>query len=256
MTAAAVQALDALFASSPYEGWAYSHHHHVHLRLRPLEGSGRHTTALAQLIEQDRALEAKLLAGSAAAARGCALLTELSSFSLARSLDLRLAGPGCAAAKALRFRFQGGEWAAPRDPLAPQHHVLNAPATPAFGTALAEAELEFADGQRALLQRDVALPAQAPWLRVRVEARDFVARTRAVESGLEVRLDFPPAHAVLIDQLALLVQRRGAAVERVALTPGQPLAQLANAAEIEFIEAEVGLSKRIRLRVPVWVPLR
>jgi len=255
VTAATVQTLDALFASSPYEGWAYSHHHHVHLRLRALEGSGRHRAAFRQLIEQDRLLEARLLAGSAAAARGCALLAELSSFNLARSLDLRLAGPGCAGAKALRFRFQGGEWASPRDPLEPLHHVLDAPAAPTFGSALAEAELEFADGQRARLAREVALPAQAPWLRVRVEARDFVARTRALESGLEVRLDFPPAHAVLIDQLALLVQRRGAAaLERVPLALGQPNALLVQAHEIEFIEAEVGLSRRIRLRVPVPLP--
>ncbi|WP_374436806.1 hypothetical protein [Inhella sp.] len=252
VTPALVQTLDALFASSPYEGWAYSHHHHVHLRLRPLEGSGRHRAAFARLIEQDRALEAQLLAGSAAAARGCALLTELSSFNLARELDLRLAGPGCTQVRTLRLRFQGGAWEAPRDPLEPLHHVLDAPATPAFGTAQAEAELGFADGEQALLRREVALPAQAPWLRVRVEARDFVGRSQTQADGLAVRLDFPPAHAVLIDQIQLLVQRRGApAPERVPLPLAQPQALLPNAAEIAFIEAEVGLSKRIRLRVPV-----
>ncbi len=255
VTAATVQTLDALFASSPYEGWAYSHHHHVHLRLRPLEGGGRHRAAFEHLIEQDRQLEARLLAGSAAAARGCALLTELSSFNLARSLDLRLTGPGCAQVRSLRLRFQGGEWARPRDPLEPLHHVVDAPATPVFGTALAEAELAFADGQRALLQRELALPAQAPWLRVRVEARDFVARTQTQADGLAVRLDYPPAHAVLIDQISLLVLRRGAAApERVALAVAQPQAVLSDAATIEFMEAEVGLSKRVRLRVPV--PLR
>lgn len=256
VSAAAVVELERLFASSPYEGWAYSHHHHVHLRLRPLESSGRHRAAFADLLAQDRQLEARLLAGSAAAARGCALLTELSSHGLARSLDLRLSGPGCTQLQSLRLRFQGGDWAAPRDPLEPLHHVVNPPADLVFGTALAEAELQFADGQRSTLRREVALPAQPPWLRVRVEARDFVAHTRALANGLEVSLAYPPAHAVLIDQMALWVRRHGVAVpERVALPPGQPVAQLGAPADIEAIEAEVGLSRRIRLRLPVPLPV-
>ncbi|MBH9551498.1 hypothetical protein [Inhella gelatinilytica] len=253
VTPALVEALGAVFASSPYEGWATSHHHHIHLRLRALDTSGRYRDAFKRLIDADQALEARLLAGSAAAARGCALITELSSFNLARSLDLRVTG--CtqpAELMGLRFRFQGGAWSPPLDPLDPLHHVIPAPTRAQFSTAPAEVELAFADGQRALLRREVALPAQAPWLRVRVEARDFVARTRALPEGLDVTLDHPPAHAALITSLDLLVWRQGAtAPERVSLSPASPRATVTAPETVESMEAEVGLSKRVRLRVPV-----
>lgn len=250
-TAAGIAELETLFASSPYEGWATSHHHHIHLRLRPIEHSGRHRAAFTALIHQDRVLDGRLLADGAASARGCALVSELGSYALTRTLDLRLVGPGCQL-KSQRLRFNGGAWSAPLDPLEPLHHVVDVPAGPQFMAQQAEAELEFLDGSKAVLKRDIALPAQAAWLRVRVEARDFVARTQVQGAALEVRLDFPPAHAVLIDHLDLLVRRKGQAeLLRVKLAPGQPQAQLADADQIESIEAEVGLSRRVRLRVPV-----
>lgn len=253
-SAAGVAELEALFASSPYEGWATSHHHHIHLRVRPLENGGRHRAAFAALIEQDRQLEARLLADSAAATRGCALVSELGSFALARSLDLRLTGPGCQL-RAQRFRFNGGAWSAPLDPLEPLHHVVDVPAGPGFETQFAEAELEFMDGHKAVLKREIALPAQPSWLRVRIEARDFVARTQSGPEGVKVQLDFPPAHELLIDHLELLVRRRGAAaLDRVPMAIARPIAALQEPNAIESLEVEVGLSRRLRLRIPV--PLR
>ena len=62
------------------------------------------------------------------------MMTEQIEPRLARELDLRLAGPGCTQVRTLRLRFQGGAWEAPRDPLEPLHHVLDAPATPAFNS--------------------------------------------------------------------------------------------------------------------------
>lgn len=258
---ALVAEMDRLFASSPYEGWATSHHHHVHVRMRPLDPSGHHGAALRDLVLRDGAQEAHLLtlpgAEAGAAAQGCALLAELSSFALVRSLTLRVVPSGTAPCAvqpgSLRFRFDGGAWQAPRDPLEPlMHAVANLPARPVFGTLRVEAELQRTDGRRQTLARTVALPAQPGWLRVRVEARDFVARTQRDGEDLQVRLDFPPAHRVLIDQMSLLVRRTGLAqADRVVLRADDASTRLPHAAGIEHIEAEISLSRRIRLRVPV-----
>lgn len=263
-SAALVAEMDRLFASSPYEGWATSHHHHIHLRMRPLDPGSRHGAALRELVQRDRALEARLLtapdAEAGAAAQGCALLAELSSFALARSLTLRVVASGKAPCRAkadsLRLRVVdgagGGAWQAPRDPLEPLMHQVDAPATAAFASLRAEARLQLEGGQDLTLARTVALPAQPGWLRVRAEARDFVAGAQRDGDALQVRLDFPPAHRVLIDKLTLLVRRKGGAQpEAVALRVDDASARLPDAAAIEQIEAEVGLSRRIRLRVPV-----
>lgn len=263
-SAALVAEMDRLFASSPYEGWATSHHHHIHLRMRPLDPASRHGAALRDLVERDRALEARLLtapdAEAGAAGQGCALLAELSSFALARSLTLRVASSGAAPCRvrpgSLRMRVidgaVSGGWQAPRDPLDPLMHQVDAPATPAFRSVRAEAELQLANGQHLTLARTVALPAQPGWLRVRAEARDFVARTQRDGDALDVRLDFPPAHRVLVDKLTLLVRRQGGAQpEIVALRADDASARLPDAATIELIEAEIGLSRRVRWRVPV-----
>ena len=262
-SAAAVAELDRLFASSPYEGWATSHHHHIHLRLRPLDPSGAHRQALRALVEQDRDLEARLLAAPDAEAggaqAGCALLTELSSYALARTLNLRLQGTACKLRPgSLRFRWaggEGGEWQSPRDPLQPRFHALPAAAGPAFSTARVEAEFTLANGQTVQLRRSVALPAQPSWLRVRAEPRDFVAQVQADGAARLLRVDFPPAHRVLIDKLELVLRRAGsAALERLPLDPAQPQLRLPEnegQARIELIEVEVSLSRRMRWRVPV-----
>ena len=269
VTAARVAEMERLFASSPYEGWAHSHHHHIHVRLLPMDPGGRHAARLAALVQEDRALEARLLAQlgaePGAAADGCTLVTELASQALARSLDMQIVGtePRCmlagagkprwagAALKGLRFRVDGGEWATPEDPLFPMHHVVDAPASTTFSTLLAEAELTFADGHQRILKRSVALPAQPAWLRVRVDASHFVGRARTEGEGLLLSLDFPPVDATLIDHITFLVHRRGVA------TPERLTADVRTAAttaqDTGSVEAEVGLSKRVRLRVPVLV---
>ncbi|HEX5685558.1 MAG TPA: hypothetical protein VFY73_16175 [Ideonella sp.] len=272
VTTARVAEMERLFASSPYEGWSHSHHHHIHVRLLPMHAGGRHAARIAALVAQDRALEARLLtqpgAESGAAADGCALVTELSSQALTRSLDLQIVGtePRCALAgagkpqpagaglKRLRFRIDGGEWSAPEDPLSPMHHVVDAPAGTAFSTLVAEAELTFADGHLRLLKRTVAMPAQPGWLRVRIDASHFVGRARTEGNELLLALDFPPVDATLIDHIAFLVHRRGvAAPERVVVDVRTAAAKVQEAGSVEAVEAEVGLSRRMRLRVPVVV---
>ncbi len=259
-SAAAVAELDRLFASSPYEGWATSHHHHIHLRLRPLDPSGPHREALRALLEQDRDLEARLLAAPDAEAggaqAGCALLTELSSYALNRTVSLRLHGAACKLQSgSLRFRWAGGDWQAPRDPLQPRFHALPAAAGASSSTALAEAAFTLADGRIVQLRRNVALPAQPGWLRVRAEPRDFVAQVQPDGEARLLRVDFPPAHRVLIDKLELVLRRAGSAtLERLPIHPAQPQLRLPEGegqARIELLEVEVGLSRRIRWRLPV-----
>ncbi len=272
VTAARVAEMERLFASSPYEGWAHSHHHHIHVRLLPMAPGGKHAARLAALVQEDRALEARLLAQPGAepgaAADGCTLVTELTSQALARSLDLQIVGteprcmlagagkprPAGATLKGLRFRIDGGEWAAPEDPLFPLHHVVDAPASTTFSTLVAEAELTFADGHQRILKRTVALPAQPAWLRVRVDASHFVGRARTEGEGLLLSLDFPPVDATLIDHITFLVRRRGAAMpERLTADVRTATTTAQDAGSVEAVEAEVGLSKRVRLRVPVVV---
>ncbi|WP_374568337.1 hypothetical protein [Ideonella sp.] len=274
VTAARVAEMERLFASSPYEGWAHSHHHHIHVRLLPMDPGGRHSAHLTALVQEDRALEARLLAQPGAepgaAADGCTLVTELASQALARSLDLQIVGteprcllagagqpkPAGAALKGLRFRVNGGDWAAPEDPLAPMHHVVDAPASPTFSTLVAEAELTFADGHQRILKRTVALPAQPAWLRVRVDASHFVGHARTEGSQMLLSLEHPPVDAVLVDHIDFLVRRQGAAApERVKADPKQASVPVSvqDAATVESVEAEVGLSRRVRLRVPVFV---
>lgn len=262
VTAARVAEMERLFASSPYEGWAHSHHHHIHVRLQPIDAGGRHGAKLTALADEDRALEARLLAQPdaqpGAVADGCALVTELVSQGLARSLDMQVVGsaPLCAIAqlKAVRFRVDGGEWAAPEDPLAPMHHVVDAAATGQFSTLLAEAQLTFTDGRQRVLKRSVALPAQPAWLRVRVDPAQFIGRTSTQDGELLMSLDYPPVDAVLVDHIDYLVKRRGvAAPERVAADVKQPSVRLKDAATVESVEAEIGVSRRVRMKVPVFV---
>lgn len=272
VSAARVAEMERLFASSPYEGWAHAHHHHIHVRLLPMDPGGKHAARIAALVQEDRALEARLLAQPGAepgaAADGCTLVTELTSQALARSLDLQIVGtdPRCmlagagkptprgATLKSLRFRIDGGEWAAPEDPLFPMHHVVDVAAATTFSTLAAEAELTFADGHQRVLKRTVALPSQPAWLRVRVDASHFVGRARAEGDGLLLSLEFPPVDAVLVDHIDFLVRRQGAAApERVKADVKQTSLHVPDAATVESVEAEVGLSKRVRLKVPVFL---
>lgn len=272
VSAARVAEMERLFASSPYEGWAHAHHHHIHVRLLPMDPGGKHAARLAALVEQDRALEARLLAQPGAepgaAADGCTLVTELTSQALARSLDLQIVGteprcmlagagkpqPAGAALKGLRFRIDGGEWAAPEDPLFPMHHVVDAAASTTFSTLVAEAQLTFSDGHQRILKRTVALPAQPAWLRVRVDASHFVGRSRTEGEGLLLSLEFPPVDATLIDHITFLVRRRGVALpERLTADVRTATTTAQDAGSVEAVEAEVGLSKRVRLRVPVFI---
>ena len=156
--------------------------------------------------------------------------------------------------KGLRFRIDGGEWAAPEDPLFPMHHVVDTAASTTFSTLVTEAELTFADGHQRTLKRTVALPAQPASLRVRVDASHFVGRARTEGNELKLSLDFPPVDATLIDHITFLVHRRGLAMpERLTADVRTATATVQDAGSVEAVEAEVGLSKRVRLRVPVLV---
>lgn len=250
---ALVAEMARLFASSPYDGWAHTHHHHVHVRLLPMDPGARHAADIARLVDADRALEARLLAGDATA-EGCALVTELSSVALARSIDARLvptsAAAHCPALK--RLRLDGGAWEAPEDPLEPAHHVFDAPARPAFSTALVEAELADADGSTRVIRRTVALPAQKSWLRVRVEPSHFVGRVKRDGDAWLLLLDFPPVDAVLVDHVSFVVHRRGEAEPTIVAVPTEAASARIPAADaIDSVEAEIGLSGRVRWRVPV-----
>ena len=282
-TPARVAEMTRLFASSPYDGWAHTHHHHVHVRLLPMDPGAHHAADIAALVADDRALEARLLAQADAApgvaADGCALLAELSSTALSRSLDLRIAGSGgngndahaardardaCTPrVRTLRLRVDGGPWETPEDPLAPTHHVLDAPAGPGFSTLRAEAELTFADGHQRVLRRTVALPAQPAWLRVSVAPSHFTGRVQRDGDELLLALDYPAVDAVLVDHVAFIVHRRGeAAPQRVPASGGTlpvasgalpAAARVRDAAGVTAVEAEVGLSGRVRWTVPVMV---
>ncbi len=262
-----VTELERLFASDPYEGWAHFHHHHVHVRFATLGFAGRHAARLDALIEDDRRLEAELLLAEhdPATSGGVALLAELSSSELARSIELHLHGRSddLRRVAAVRFRVGAGAWEKPEGYLDPWKHVADLPRQVDWQhrTVAVEAELTRKDGTTVKLTRKVALPRQPPFLAVKIEPQRVTARAKPDPGGFWVSLDWPPAYATLVTGVDWLFHRKGdakgpsplriaardpAMAERVSMATIDP-------GEVTLVEAELVMSGRLRIRLAAWV---
>jgi hypothetical protein len=258
---------DAIITYDRWGGWQRYHHHHLHLRIQAFSPTGEMRDAVRALTRRARAIRLGLLAKEQAATG--VLDVRLMSYRLGRAVEVRL-GETTGKVEAVSYRLDGGDWQPADDPSDGWRTVFDLPGglRAQDGSAKVEARVTVG-GETATVSTEVHLPRQDARLHVahapgeiggtaRVRGRlvdvsvSFPERLRPLVTGVRYRVFPATGEPELYAVDAGWFASQGA--ERRTSKRGLPLRVVRESSDpIALIDAQVLLSGRYRVTVPLWI---
>jgi len=254
---------DAIVTSDRWGGWQRYHHHHLHLRVQAFSPTGEMRDTVRQVTRRARAIRAELLSDTSAPG---VLDARLMSYRLERAIELRLLA-AIEDVEAVTYRLNGGEWQQADDARDHWRYVFDLPPglRAVDGEAVVDVRVAVSGRPPMELTTKVHLPRQDARLHVAFAPGEIDGAARVRGRLIDASVTFPARLQPLVTGVRYRVYPESGEPEEYVVDagwfvgggsskPGLPLRVVRTAStEVTLIEAQVLLSGRYRVTVPLWV---